>query len=403
MSDAVKSYDVVVIGAGPAGSAAARQARRLGLSVAVIDKAVFPRVKLCGALLSGRGHKAMKRVFGLEPDHEHFLYSRQVAFKWDGEELVRFTAPYDLTYTYRLDLDHRLLNEAIAAGADDFQGVRVQRIDDAARRLELSTGEVLAYGVLIGADGAASPVARHLFGAAFDDDKIGFAFETEAPVPCEDEALMSIDFRIVHWGYGWNFPKKQSQTIGLGAIKGVDQDLKARMARYLKLEGADPDAVKIKGAHIPLGDYKPVPGRGAILLAGDAAGYVDPLTGEGLAYAMETGAEAAEAAAEALKAGAPETALDVYRPRIRYVEHELDKAKRLRQYAFSSTLSGLFREKLTHSQTMRQAFFDLLHGEATYDDIEKRVSKEILAKISRTMTGWPSRLAGKLRRKGARG
>jgi geranylgeranyl reductase family protein len=397
MTDAAKSYDVVVIGAGPAGSAAARHARALGLSVAVIDKAVFPRSKLCGALVSGRARKAMKRVFGLETDHEHFLYSRKVAFKWDGKHLARFRAPYDLTYTYRLDLDHRLLLEAIAAGAEDFQGVRVETIDEAARSLVLSTGETLHYGVLIGADGAASPVAKHLFGKAFDVDKIGFAFEAEVAPGCDEDAVMSIDFRIVDWGYGWNFPKRDTRTIGLGAIKGVDQDLKARMARYLKLQGVEADEVKIKGAYIPLGDYKPEPGRGAVLLVGDAAGYVDPLTGEGIAYAIETGAEAAEAAALVLKAGNPAAAMAEYHKRVRYVEAELDKAKKLRQYVFSSKLSGLFREKLTSSKTMRQAFFDLLEGEASYADIEKRISKQIMTKITSTMTGWPARLAGKLR------
>ena len=397
MASEVKSYDVVVVGAGPAGSAAARRARALGLSVAVLDKAVFPRHKLCGALLSGRGHKAMKAVFGLEPDHEHFLYSRKVAFKWDGETLAEFTAPYDLTYTYRVDLDHRLLNEAIAAGAEDYQGVRVVEFDDAANRVVLDTGAVLGYGVLIGADGAASPVARHLFGRAFDPDKIGFAFEAEVPDPCAEDALMSIDFRIVDWGYGWNFPKKDTRTIGLGSIKSLDQDLKARMDRYMGLEGAGAAEVRVKGAHIPLGDYTKVPGRANVLLAGDAAGMVDAITGEGLAYAMESGAEAAEAAAEALAAGKPAQALGYYRKRISYIHAELDKANKLRHFQFSRAFTGVFKEKLATSQNMRAAFFELLAGETTYGEIEKRISKKLLGKITGTMTGWPARLAGKLR------
>ena len=397
MASEVKSYDVVVVGAGPAGSAAARRARALGLSVAVLDKAVFPRHKLCGALLSGRGHKAMKAVFGLEPDHEHFLYSRKVAFKWDGETLAEFTAPYDLTYTYRVDLDHRLLNEAIAAGAEDYQGVRVVEFDDAANRVVLDTGAVLGYGVLIGADGAASPVARHLFGRAFDPDKIGFAFEAEVPDPCAEDALMSIDFRIVDWGYGWNFPKKDTRTIGLGSIKSLDQDLKARMARYMALEGAGDVDVKVKGAHIPLGDYTKVPGRANVLLVGDAAGMVDAITGEGLAYAMESGAEAAEAAAAALALGKPSQALGLYRKRIAYIHAELDKANKLRHFQFSRAFTGVFKEKLATSENMRAAFFDLLAGETTYAQIEKRISKKLLGKITGTMTGWPARLAGKLR------
>ena len=397
MAGDVKSYDVVVVGAGPAGSAAARRAGALGLSVAVLDKAVFPRSKLCGALLSGRGHKAMKAVFGLEPDREHFLYSREVAFKWDGETLAEFRAPYDLTYTYRIDLDHRLLKEAIAAGAEDYQGVRVVEFDDAAGRVVLDTGAVLEYGVLIGADGAASPVARHLFGRAFDPDKIGFAFEAEVPDSCAEDALMSIDFRIVDWGYGWNFPKKDTRTIGLGSIKSLDQDLKAQMARYMELEGAGDADVKVKGAHIPLGDYARVPGRANVLLVGDAAGMVDAITGEGLAYAMESGAEAAEAAAAALALGKPSQALGLYRKRIAYIHAELDKANKLRHFQFSRAFTGVFKEKLATSENMRAAFFDLLAGETTYAQIEKRISKKLLGKITGTMTGWPARLAGKLR------
>ncbi len=397
MASDVKSYDVVVVGAGPAGSAAARRTRALGLSVAVVDRAVFPRHKLCGALVSGRGHKALKAIFDIEPDHDHFLYSREVEFKWDGERLTRFTAPYDLTYTYRVDFDHRLLLEAIAAGAEDYQGVRITEYDDQGNRLVLDTGDVLRYGVLIGADGAASPTAKHLFGRAFDPDKIGFAFETEVPDPCADDAVMSIDFRIVDWGYGWNFPKKDTRTIGLGSIKSLDQDLKARMARYMDIEGAGEADVKIKGAHIPLGDYTKMPGRDNVLLVGDAAGLVDAITGEGLAFAMESGAEAAEAAAEALAADKPKRAFALYQKRIAYIHEELDKANRIRHFQYSRAFSGMFKEKLATSESMRATFFALLAGDATYGEIEKRMSKQILGKFTGAMTGWPTRLKDRLR------
>ncbi len=396
MPENAKSFDVVVIGAGPAGSAAARRARALGLSVAIIDKAVFPRPKLCGALLSGRGQKAMRAVFGLEVDPEHFLYSRKVAFKWDGEVLAEFEAPQVLTYTYRFDLDHRLLNEAISAGAADYQGARVEIIDEAAGTLTLAGGEVLGFKVLIGADGAASPVARHLFGRAFNPDTIGFAFEAEVPGGCEENAQMSIDFRIVNWGYGWNFPKHKTSTIGLGAIKSLDQDLKAQMQTYLSREAGEAGEVKIKGAHIPLGDYQKTPGRANVLLAGDAAGMVDGITGEGLAYAMESGAEAAEAAAEAIAAGKPARAFDAYRKRVKYIHTELDKANRLRNIVFSSAFTGMFREKLASSVSMRETFFNLLAGETSYAEIEKRASKKVLAKIG-GMLNWPAKLAGKIR------
>jgi flavin-dependent dehydrogenase len=296
-----------------------------------------------------------------------------------------------------MDLDHRLLNEAIAAGAEDYQGTRVETIDEAGGKLVLDGGQVLTFKVLIGADGAASPVARHLFGRAFDPNTIGFAFEAEVPGGCEEDALMSIDFRIVDWGYGWNFPKKDTRTIGLGALKALDQDLMEKMKRYLVLEGVDPESVKIKGAHIPLGDYHKVPGRANVLLAGDAAGMVDGITGEGLAYAMESGAEAAEAAAEAIRVGKPANAIGAYRKRVKYIHAELDKANKLRHFEFSDRFAPLFKEKLASSATMRQAFFDLLQGEMTYSQIERRIGRQMLTKLTGTMTGWPSRLAGKIR------
>ena len=388
-----QDFDVVVIGAGPAGSSAAKRACDLGLSVALIDRAVFPRPKLCGALISPRGNKAVKRVFDMEMSPEMFLVSRQVAFKWDGEELNRFDAPYDLTYTYRLDFDHWLQQAAVAAGAVDMQGTRVETIHDADNLLELSDGRRIGYKVLIGADGAASPVAKHILGAAYDPDKIGFAFETEAPGGCEPEALMSIDFDIVHWGYGWNFPKAGSRTIGLGAIRSVDQDLQERMARYLAHEGVDPDSVKIKGAHIPLGDFKEKPGKGNVLLAGDAAGFVDGITGEGIALAIESGAEAAEAAAQVIGEGRPQRADRAYFPRIKYIQTDLEKVRRLRVIAYSSAMRDLFKEKLRTSTMMRSSLFEVLAGNATYADIEKRVAKRAFMSVARGLSSWPTKLA----------
>ena len=108
-------------------------------------------------------------------------------------------------------------------------------------------------------------------------------------------------------------------------------------------------------------------------------------------------AEAAEAAAEALAAGKPAQALGYYRKRIGYIHAELDKANKLRHFQFSRAFTGVFKEKLATSQNMRAAFFELLAGETTYGEIEKRISKKLLGKITGTMTGWPARLAGKLR------
>lgn len=389
-------YDVAVLGAGPAGAAAARAARAEGLSVALIDRAVFPRNKLCGALVSPRAHKALAQIFALAPDRENFLYSDLVSFKWDGSELARFHAPYELTFTTRMWFDDWLLRASLAAGAGDFTGCRVAELDEAGSRLELADGREIAYGVLIAADGAASPTAKQLFGRAYDPRTIGFAFEAEARPGVGEGAECSIDFAVVRWGYGWVFPKHESRTIGLGAIRSVEQDLKALSATYLGREGADP-GMAVKGAFIPLGDYRKVPGRGNILLAGDAAGLVDSLTGEGIALAMESGALAAGAAARALGEGRQGQAMAHYARAVRPLQDELDKSNRLRQIAYASATRGLFRDKLASSKNMRAAFFALLAGETSYGEIEKRAAKATLRKIGKGLTGWPKAVASKLR------
>ena len=385
-------YDVIVLGAGPAGSGAAKRAADLGLSVALIDRAVFPRHKLCGALVSPRALAAIADVHGAPLPDEICLASRQVAFKWSGEVLREIDAPYPLTYTTRLDLDHWLQRSALAAGAANLEGTRVAEIREGENALLLEDGRRLTFGVLIGADGAASPVARHLFGRAFDPDKIAFAFETEVADPCAPDALMSIDFRIVRWGYGWNFPKRATRTIGLGGIKSVDQDLKALMNDYLLQEGVDPATVTIKGAHLPGGDYRARPGRGNVLLAGDAAGFVDAITGEGIALAIESGALAAEAAAQAIRAGDPSRADRAYFARAKPIQSELDRVRRIRGIVYAEAFESQFKSRLTTSDWVASSFFEVLAGRMTYAQVEKRFAQKAFASAIKGLTAWPGKI-----------
>ena len=124
-------YDIVVLGGGPAGSAAAMRAQSLGLSVALIDKAVFPREKLCGAMLSGRSMRALGDIFGHDFTVPDALVSRDVLFRWQGENLARFEAPHPLALTMRFDFDEALQRHSIAAGTKAFHGVRQIDIDPA--------------------------------------------------------------------------------------------------------------------------------------------------------------------------------------------------------------------------------------------------------------------------------
>lgn len=377
-----QTIDILVLGGGPAGSAAAKRAADLGLSVAIIDKAVFPRDKLCGGMLSGRSIRALEALFAGQSSVPKALVSRDILFRWAGAEVAEFQAPHDLTLTMRYDFDAELQRHAVEKGAKTFYGARDIALDPDKNQIRID-GQTLNYRVLIGADGANSQVARTLFGRAMNPKTIGFGLEVEVPhASLEKPPHVQIDFRAVNWGYGWVFPKSSGWTIGVGGLLCRNPDMKSRMADYLTSVGVDPGSAKVKGHHLPFGDYRKIPGRKNVLLAGDAAGLVDPLTGEGIAYALESGALAVEAAKTALDHGKPEHAIRHYRKALQPQFSELANAVFLRRLAFLPRLEGLFRDRLTHSDRLRTAFFDLLDGQESYDSLKRQARSKTLKALS---------------------
>ncbi|WP_306151812.1 geranylgeranyl reductase family protein [Roseovarius sp. MMSF_3281] len=383
----MKQVDLVILGAGPAGSAAAVTARRAGLSVALIDKARFPRDKLCGGLITGRCAGHLARVFGQEITADLFETRHHFEFYMQGRDLGRLTDVPPLHLTTRRAFDARLLGHALAAGAEDYTGQRVTRFDPAQNQVTLDSGATLAFKVLIGADGVQSPVAKALFGRAFDPARVGFALEVEAPARPPDEAMpIRIDFAAAHWGYGWSFPKSGSTTVGLGGLHHENPDMNAHLAAYLDLLGVGHDA-RVKGHFLPFGEAKSHPGRANILLAGDAAGLVDPITGEGIGHAIHSGELAALAAAHAIATGAPETALRHYRRASRPIRRAVAQARWLRPLIFTARLQPFFARGFANSRRLKHDYMQLLSGKSDYPDLLWRVVTHLPAAILRNIRG----------------
>ncbi len=364
MSDTARTFDLLIIGAGPAGAAAAMTACRAGLSAALIDKAAFPRAKLCGGLVTGRARTQYREIFGGELDPVLFQTHSEIAFHADGAQLGPVEQSPALYLTMRWGMDAHLLGFALAAGAADFTGQRIAKISPETTSVTLADGTLLTGRILIGADGVNSAVARALFGRAFDPARIGFALEIEAP-PGLGSDMIRIDFDAASWGYGWRFPKTSGTTIGVGGLQIPNPDMQARLAAYRATLGADA-ARAVKGHFLPFGDYKRVPGRGRVLLAGDAAGLVDPITGEGIAHALRSGAAAASAAAEAIASGRCDTALPRYRRMLRPLHRDLRMAVWLRPLIFAPRLKSLFRRAFARSSVLKGAYLRLLAGQIEY-------------------------------------
>jgi flavin-dependent dehydrogenase len=249
----------------------------------------------------------------------------------------------------------------MAAGAADMTGRRAKGIEPGAVLLE--GGERVAARIVIGADGAAGVAARALHGRAFDPAEVAFALETEAP-PGRDAAV-EIDLTAAAWGYGWAFPKTGGLTVGLGGVQARNPDLPARMAAYAARHGAA--GLRCKGAFIPSG--RVVPGRGAVLLAGDAAGTVDPVTGEGIAWAIDGGHRAGLAAVAALAAGRPERAAALHWRATARMRRELARARWLAQVVHRPGLQARCHDLLAARPGLQRRFLDLLAGRMDYADL----------------------------------
>lgn len=355
------THDVLIIGAGPAGSSAAMVAARAGLRVALIDRAAFPRNKLCGGAISGRAMGHLGEVFGPLPA-SLFHHPRGVRFTDGTRDLCRIDDPPPMAMTMRHGFDAELRAQAIAAGAEDFCGSRIDAMDAGAAWVQLASGRRLSAPVWIAADGVNSGVARHVFGRAHDPAQVGFALEAE--VQGHAPAHTVLDMTAVPWGYAWAFPKATGTTFGMGGIASRNSGLMAHFRLWLARQGVDPASVRIKGHHLPFGEVRARPAHGRILFAGDAAGLVDPITGEGIAWAVRSGALAGLAAV-----GPPAGAVLRYLVAMRPIVAELRRARLLAKVVYHPAVQPRFIAALGRSDHYPRRFLHLLAGESDYGDL----------------------------------
>ena len=209
--------------------------------------------------------------------------------------------------TQRRRLDAHLAEQAVAAGATFRDNARVENIEVGAAGVEATVGgEPVAADLLVGADGANGVVAR---GAGLDAGLVrGVALEGNVPWELLDRdryaATAVVELGAPAGGYGWLFPKGDHANLGVGGWAEEGPHLREHLARLARAYSVDPAALTdVRGHRLPMrlvGASTPASGR--VLLVGDAAGLVDPLSGDGIYEAFASG----RLAAEAILAGEPE-------------------------------------------------------------------------------------------------
>ena len=300
MSLPAKSYDAAVIGAGPAGGSAALALARNGYSVVLLDKAALPRYKTCGGGVLARAYKLL-------PPNAAQVVERSfhsVALNFLGTGL-NFTVTRTQPVVYmamRADLDHLLAREAEAAGVQLIQSCAVRHLTQHSDSVEIITSHgTFRAQFVIGADGIYSPTAK---AAGWPElSTLAPALEHEIYLSDEDfarfSALPRFDFNTIDAGYAWVFPKRDHLSVGILSTHRRCSNLPAKLAEYLQTIGIRRiQKTEKHGYLIPLRPRQGPLARGRILLAGDAAGLVDPITAEGITHACLSGQLAAAALTE---------------------------------------------------------------------------------------------------------
>jgi geranylgeranyl reductase family protein len=291
------AWDVAVVGAGPAGAAAAREAARAGARTVLLERAEIPRYKRCGGGLIGLSQQAIRDA-GVDAASVMKDDVGRITFTSDGRRrFSRETAAF-LPMVMRAELDAELVRLAVAAGAELRTGTTVGAYDESRDLVTLGTSEgpVRARAV-VAADGSQGRASAYV-GVTFEHVDIGLEAELPAPPGSGWDGHVLLDWGPVPGSYGWVFPKGDVLTVGVIGDRAAGEAMRDYYRSFVSRLGLDLSAAIHDGGHLTRVRSLDSPvRRGAVLVAGDAAGLLEPWTREGISYALRSGAIAGRAAA----------------------------------------------------------------------------------------------------------
>jgi geranylgeranyl reductase family protein len=297
----MRRYDVAIIGAGPAGSAAAIGLARRGTSVLLADRARFPRDKTCGGGVTGRARAAAPCSI----DDVVEAVVTEAELRSVGGRAARRVGRSPLVYmTQRWRLDHHVASQAAAAGADFRDDARCTTVELDRDGATLSLdGERIRARIVIGADGANGTAASQL--GLGGNRALMLALEGHLDLELAPPELRAgrlvLESGSIRGGYAWSFPKADHLNIGIGGWIDEGPELRMQLAQFCRRLGVDPEALEpLRGHRLPLRAFRSRLASANACVVGDAAGLVDPLTGDGIYESFLSGRLAAEACIERL-------------------------------------------------------------------------------------------------------
>ncbi|MFW9850148.1 MAG: geranylgeranyl reductase family protein [Candidatus Thorarchaeota archaeon] len=388
-------HDLIVVGAGPAGTMCAREAALRGLDVLLLDKFELPREKLCGGALSPRVKTLVD--FDISPVVERDVHCAVIHTPSGRRiDIIREDARGYLVK--RRNFDYYMTEKAREAGVDVIDGTKVLSVEQLKTGIRvLSAGDSYKAQLLVGADGVNSIVARQVnLRKGWPADRVALCIAANVPIsPSEIDRILTIDEQpgrvsiesypwAIDYGYAWCFPKSDEISIGIGYKMGKKVlDLRSAWTKFverfekeknIKLEIANRSAQRV-----PLGKLNQRITARRTMLVGDAAGLVSPITGEGLYYAMRSGQLAGQVAYETVKTKSP-LHVRVYEHRLKQeMNTEFSAANFVSSIAYKSKKKiELVCDLAQNDPIMQDFMIDLALGTRSISDIRKDITKRML-------------------------
>ncbi|MHA2322797.1 MAG: geranylgeranyl reductase family protein [Candidatus Thorarchaeota archaeon] len=389
-------YDLAVIGGGPAGATCARRAAEAGLDVVLLEKTHHPREKPCGGALGPQ------TIQNIDLDISSVIersFNAAIVHTPSGKKVTLTSEDLLGHIVSRSEFDAYLLQKATESGVDVVQGVEVVGLEQLRSGIRaLAVGDSYKSHLLVGADGVNGIVARELgVRTKWSPKQVGLCILANVPMSSSDvesvmmthgpdeSAAIELYFGLVSWGYGWCFPKRNGFNIGIGCrvdkLRNLQQTWEAFVAIVEREKGIELDVSNRGSYRVPLGGKLDRCISRRSMLIGDAAGLVSPFTGEGISYAIQSGAMAAKIASEAVESKSP----------LHIVEYENQLKKTIGQELMDTRwLAGLLHKSHKHTDllfqiaeedpVMQMYLTDIVSRVTTFSDVRIKVVTRLLTK-----------------------
>ena len=286
-----KIIKTVIIGAGPAGTICGYLLKKAGLDCVIVDYATFPREKICGGGLTPKAYELLQELMPeLRYDYQGVKHFRLMM---DGKTICEVDIAKELRMVRRKDFDHAMLEQFLAIGGELIKGAfsHYEELSDGKIAVSLKSGEKLICDYLVGADGANSQVRKQLTGKRLNNSLWMERYVEKGP----NEFIFEFSNRYKR-GYSFSFPNLDWDISGIGGLYNSLDDLRSHQNHYSNRKEVSMNDSPMRGAFISVDTVES--GKNHVILIGDAGGFANKLTYEGLYYAIATGRNAYKAVLE---------------------------------------------------------------------------------------------------------